>query len=1097
MNKLTLKYNRLGRFPKIMVWALIFLTIYAVIGFLVAPPIIKHIASSQLTELLDRRTAIRKIKLNPFTLSLTVEGLYINEKDAPQTFISFETLYVNLQGVSLFRLAPVVKQVTLKNPYCRLERNASNAYNFSDLIDKNGSEESQQSHTSESEPFRFAVFNIEISDGHAEIIDNVVKKTHKINDLVIRVPFISNMAEQINIFVEPYFSVNFNDTPIVLSGQTKPFHGTLETSLDINLDKIDLAYYFDYLPIKTNIDIVSGELEIAGGVQFYQNEKNTPVVTSEGTLVLKNLLVTDTAGETLLKLPKFHVKLGRSQLMALDLHVEKVEIHTPKIGIVRRKDATINIYSLFPDDTKQKASAAKAPSQPAPPSKMTCRLDEFSIHNARIYLKDYFKPAGYAKFDASEILSLEKFALKNIQITSAKKELTIGEVNLNGGKVNLKRQTSDEFNFQAISPPSEENDAESKPESKNTQAQPTAKESEWLITLKRLAVKNSDIICRDLVARGDGNISINGIQIAADNISTRKKSKGEGALRFKINQEANVIFTSNFQITPLVLESDMNLQKIQLAWGQPFIKDLLNLKIKDGAFNMDGKATVSLDAELQPSIDFKGNASINNLLISDKSGKQKLVKLKTFSIDTLTAEYPKMSANIDIVKLDTLESHITRKADGNLDLADIIPANQKQEETSSEEKSNTSANAQKNKDELLIAVKKFIIASSKVDFIDQSVTPYYATSLKNIQINVKNISSKKDKPADVNMSAKLDGHAPFTITGTLNPLSETLFADLDIAFKNMELSPVSPYSGKYVGKKIKKGKLSFDLDYLIKGTKLDSKNKVFIDQIELGEKVDSPDATNLPVGLGISLLKDRSGRINLDIPVSGDLDDPEFSLTGTILKVITNLLAKAATSPFSLLGSMFGGGEDINRIYFEPGTKSVSKTEYAKLDTVIKALFERPSLGLEIKGYADVDADRNALIETAFKALIAAEADKHRRIGARLDIDTALSELEPKEYEKYVRKVYKRIKKEQKKAGGFEEPDEISLAFMENAIKKQITIKDEELKLLADKRALTVKDYLLTDNKIKPERIFIVETDSLSTESTEAETKSRVELGIK
>lgn len=177
----------------------------------------------------------------------------------------------------------------------------------------------------------------------------------------------------------------------------------------------------------------------------------------------------------------------------------------------------------------------------------------------------------------------------------------------------------------------------------------------------------------------------------------------------------------------------------------------------------------------------------------------------------------------------------------------------------------------------------------------------------------------------------------------------------------MDLTPTTPYSGKYAGYTVDKGKLSFDVKYMIEKRKLDSTNTIFVDQLTFGERVESPDSTKLPVRLAVTLLKDRKGQIKLDLPVTGSLDDPQFSVGHAILKIIVNLLTKAATAPFALLGAMFGGGDELGYIEFDYGRASVTDASAKKLDALSKALSEKPSIKVDIEGYVDKERDREGL----------------------------------------------------------------------------------------------------------------------------------------
>ena len=196
---------------------------------------------------------------------------------------------------------------------------------------------------------------------------------------------------------------------------------------------------------------------------------------------------------------------------------------------------------------------------------------------------------------------------------------------------------------------------------------------------------------------------------------------------------------------------------------------------------------------------------------------------------------------------------------------------------------------------------------------------------------------------------------------SVNPLKGDLFLDLKAEVKGMELAPLSAYSGKYAGYGIEKGQLSFDVTYKIEDRKLTADNRLVLDQLTFGEKVESPQATKLPVLLAVSLLRDRNGVIDIKLPISGSLDDPKFSIGGIIVRVIVNLLAKAVTAPFALLGSMFGGGEELAWLEFDPGRSVIPAAGEAKLTTLAKALNDRPALKLEITGRTDPAVDKEGL----------------------------------------------------------------------------------------------------------------------------------------
>jgi hypothetical protein len=312
----------------------------------------------------------------------------------------------------------------------------------------------------------------------------------------------------------------------------------------------------------------------------------------------------------------------------------------------------------------------------------------------------------------------------------------------------------------------------------------------------------------------------------------------------------------------------------------------------------------------------------------------------------------------------------------------------------------------------------------------------------------------------------------------------------------MDLSPLSPYSGRYAGYGIQKGKLTLSLKYHIDKRKLDSENKVFLDQFTFGDAVDSPDATKLPVRLAVALLKDRSGEIHLDLPVTGSIDDPKFSILGVVWKIIGNLLAKAATSPFALLGAIFGGGEQLSYVEFTPGIADVPAGEEGKLGNLAKALHDRPALKLEIEGHVDIEKDREGMRQLIFR----------RKVAARKLVDLVKTgqpapaldnvRVETGEYPKYLALAYK-MEKMPKPRNFIGMAKDLPVSEMEKLMLTHIQVTDDDIRQLAVERASHVRDRLVASGKVEPGRIFLVEPKTLSPERKEKLRDSRVDFRIR
>ena len=307
--------------------------------------------------------------------------------------------------------------------------------------------------------------------------------------------------------------------------------------------------------------------------------------------------------------------------------------------------------------------------------------------------------------------------------------------------------------------------------------------------------------------------------------------------------------------------------------------------------------------------------------------------------------------------------------------------------------------------------------------------------------------------------------------------------------RGIELTALSSYSGKYAGYLIEKGKLSLFVKYKIENNQLAAENRVFIDQLTFGDRVESPDATSLPVSLAVALLKNRNGEIDLNLPISGSLDDPEFSIGSLVVKVIANLFIKAVTSPFALIGSMFGGGEELSNVEFEHGRAALSAEAVKRLENLAKALIDRPGLKLEIEGKADAELDpeglKRARIERKVRAL--KREDLTKRNVESGSPETV--EIPAQEYPALLERVYREEK--------FPKPRNVvglvkslPVEEMEKLMLANSTVDADDLRDLGERRAKAVRDWLVA-HEVPAERIFLLPSKVASGDNkTEGENKA-------
>jgi uncharacterized protein involved in outer membrane biogenesis len=396
-----------------------------------------------------------------------------------------------------------------------------------------------------------------------------------------------------------------------------------------------------------------------------------------------------------------------------------------------------------------------------------------------------------------------------------------------------------------------------------------------------------------------------------------------------------------------------------------------------------------------------------------------------------------------------------------------------------------------------LSIGTVVISNGSANYADQWIQPNFAIGIQELNGTIDGLASNPTSRAKIELKGSVDRYAPAHIWGETNLLSETTYTDISMSYHGIDLVGVTPYSGRFAGYKIDKGKLTVDLKYHIEDRKLTASHHIVVDQLQLGEKVNSPDAVSLPLKLAVSLLKDRNGVIDLDLPVTGSLDDPQFRLGPIIWKVFVNLLEKAVTAPFSLLGSLFGGGDQVNVIEFVPGSAVLDQTAHTRLDSVAKALDARPGLELDIPNSYSTATDGPALADQQLqsrlrqRAAIANDAplptdpaavfnlllaQYREEFGAKSPLPPATTALATARKSKGVTPDYAPATSE-----------------LRAALLLPIKITDTDLQALGTRRARAVQEVLLHGTNIDPVRIFLINGQAQAPPGTTV----RLELALK
>jgi uncharacterized protein involved in outer membrane biogenesis len=1194
----------MGKLKRILIGVVIFFAVFTIVGFFILPPVLKSMLTKQLSQNLHREVTINQIKFNPYTLSITARGLLVKDRTAPETFVSCDEIFLNLQSTSVLRMAPIFKEIRLTNPYLRVTRNQDLSFNFSDLIEK---KEGKSPEKEKSKPLRFSLNNIKIENGSIDFLDEPKQAKHTVRELNIGIPFLSNFPSYVQRFVQPHFSAKINDTLYTIEGKTEPFADSLETHLDINIKDIDIPYYLAYVPMKMNFKIVSAYLDTDAKISFIETKEKKPTLTVTGDVSLKKIAVDDDKNKPLLRLPLLAVSIAPSEPLSKTIHLSKISIQSPELEIRRDEKGVINAENLLPQEGETKPAPKKTDESPplsldigeiqltggkisfsdlsrSKPFKtilnpIEMKVDHFSnakdkksayalslkteaketimiegefsmdplgsegmfevksvplkkytpyyrdnilfgIEDGRLDLSTRYKYAKGEKEpeinlsgislllnalrlkkteENEDFVKIPSLSIKDTAIDLTKREMKIGSFSTQKGEVLVKRFKNGDLNLLKLTPPPASPAQAEPPKEAKPAEKPKEPEKPWLISLKQMSADNYTIRVEDQTNSEPVTLIAQNLKLRGENISTAKNSKGKLNLALVLNERGTISVTGTAGIDPLLADLKMELKDIEIVPFQPYFTDKVNISVSGGAISTAGNLSFGLAETKEIKATYKGEASLTNFSSVDKLNGEDLLKLESLSFSDLNVGYTPLSIDINGISLSDYYARVLVNSEGKINLQEIIKTEEPKAGSaqSSPPQADKGISTSKDKESSKnIKIGQVTLQAGKIDFSDRSVKPEFSMNLTEVGGRVSGLSAEENTTADVDLRAKLNDYAPLEITGKINPLRDDLFVDLKVRMKDFDLGPTTPYSGKYAGYTIEKGKLSFDLQYLIVKRKLDSKNNIFIDQFTFGDKVESPQATKLPVKLAVALLKNRSGEIKLDLPVSGSLDDPKFNVWAVILKILVNLISKAATSPFSLLGAAFGGGEELSYVEFDYGSTAIAEANAKKLDTVAKALHDRPSLKMDIEGHVDMERDRDGLRQAFFNRKVKAQKLNEMVKKGQPAVPVDDIKFEPKEYEKYLKMAYKEEKfPKPKNVLGMDK--DIPVPEMEKLMLTHIEVKEGDLRTLASQRSMKVKDAILKSGQVEPERIFILEPKSLAPEKKEKVKESRVDFKLK
>jgi len=1051
---------RFIRYKRLIISLGVITALIVIVGALITfwlPGYAKSQLETRLSEALQRSVTVTSIEIKPRTLELIVLGFRIDEKaganETRTALFSFNKLTVDLSIESLKQRAPVLTAITLIDPQLRLVRESKEQLNISDLLEKFGQPEDEESAASDQRN-QFSISNIRIEGGRFEFIDRYKNAEHTISEINLGIPVVANINSDPADWIEPHFSAKINGAPFSLDGKLRPFAVNQEATLAVKLSNIDLTQFDQYADLPKGIHLLSGYFDSDLLLTFTQESTKAPDITLTGATTFRQMAIKNSA-------------------VAAPYQAELKKLKV---------------------DLKQTDLTGKKPSQ------VKLAMDQIAITRDG---------------ESEPALALAKLAIDSITVNTAAQRIALGNITLDRLSATLHRDASGTIDLTRLFNSLEaQNPAEPqiqvhvgipiparKPAHANAGIKMAEKEpgfpeparadnKPWVPQIKSIQLKAATLRYEDLTLTKISPMIVDSLDLTLESIDLNGVKPLNLVLQAQVNQHGNFKANGTLAWAPLSADLMLNLDAVDLVSLQGWLGDRLTALLTSGDISFTG----NLKASGSPlKIQANGQGKLANFNIFDSKNAHDLLRWKKLDISHLNFVNEPLLLDISTIHLSDFYARMTILPDGSLNLKQIIQSGKTAEPGIAVAAVAPSGNTPDvSKGETPVHIDKIFLQNGSINFNDRFIKPNYRANLTALSGQVGPLYPGKSGKIDIH--GMVSKTAPLQISGTIDPFSAELLLDIVAKVKDIDLPPFSPYSGKYIGYAIEKGKLSADVNYQIENGALTADNKIFLDQFTLGDKVDSEDAVSLPLSLAITLLKNSRGEINLHLPLKGSINDPQFNLGDVIFTAFTNLITKAITSPFTLLGAVFEGGEELSKISFTPGFADIEAEALQRLQTLSQVLKERPSLRLEISGHVDPAEDYEGLklakLQNKVKAQkLADDAKKGIASGAITDMT-----LTPEEYSKYLEIAYKKETFDKpKNAIGLAKS--LPNAEMEQLILAHTVITDDDLELLAENRASAARNWLIEKGEISSERIFVVGIDE--TEDSDQKRGSWAEFSLK
>lgn len=986
---------------------------YTLAGFALAPYLVGRYLPEYVKTQLQRQASVGKVRFNPFLFTFEADDFALKEADG-RPIASFKRLFVDFEIESLFRRAWTFDDIVLEQPSVLLEIGRDRRVNLAVLAES--FPKSKQPQAAPSSPPRILVRHLLLSHGHFTFSD--LSHPNPANATLEPVDFelgdLSTLPER-----QGTYAIKA-DLP---DGGKLAWNG--EISLEpvnstgrLEIKGLRLVAAWPFLRDRVNLQEPAGTLDLQTKYHFALADGTFRFGLEDIGIAARELALR-VPGESkpILALTALHLDAGRFDWNARELAVEKVEIGPGAARAEVDQSGVLNWRKLIrTEPATAKAQASAEPVSPWKVSLPSVRLVRVALHyqdasRARpVYLDIGAIDLGFAAqletrtegifgnvrdgtmglttVMASEsatqtpLVKVEHLAVSDLAVDLGAHGARLGRILINGGSASVIREADGRIGLlEFISPQDREQITRKVVE---VQKAAEAEGKPWLVSLAALELDQFTLAVADQGIEPAADLDVTVKRLALTDIRSDIKTPMGFQAALEVKQGGSIDAAGSIGPNAQKADAKLKIAKLSLMPMEPYVARFTVLKLASGEISTAGQLAY-VRGESGPGMSYDGTLSIANLLLKEAASGQRFLAWRSLDANGVKFGLAPDRFNIAEVRIFRPEAKIVVFEDRSVNLAKVLKEHKtpakavsapvKSMQTPPRRTTAASAGAG-----FPVNVQRVRIEKGEVDFADLSLVIPFSTHVQDLNGSVNGISSTPSSRAQVQMEGRVEQYGLARVFGSLEPSAPKQFTDISVGFRNVKMKPLTPYSATFAGREIASGSLDLELQYKIQNGELAGNNKVVLDHFTLGARVESPRAINLPLDLAIALLTDAQGKIDVAVPVHGDLNKPQFSYGEVIWQAIANVIKNTVTAPFRALGKVFGGEtETLNTIAFEPGSDRLQPPEQEKLAKVAEGLKHRLQLKLEIQSRFDEKLDGEAMRTLRARRALA------ERLGVKLE----------------------------------------------------------------------------------------------------------------